>query len=91
MELSEKVIGALSDGAWHDINELSTIKELRNLSMIKLKLILDFLAECGFIELGEAWKGEPLRTVLEAKLQPSFQKFWKEIIAVERAGKGGKV
>jgi len=91
MELIEKVFAALNDGAWHDINELSTIKGLRDLSMGKLMTMLDFLAEYDFIELSEAWKGEPLRTVVEAKLQPIVQEFLREIRRVERLEKGGKV
>jgi len=91
MELIIKVISALSDGEWHDLNELSTREGLRNMSMTKLRLILDFLAKYDFIELNAAWKGDPLRTVMEAKLQPIVQKFWKEIGWIERSEKGGKV
>jgi len=91
MELIGRVIGALGDGEWHDLNELSAKKGLTNVSMTKLTFILEFLAKYDFIKLSEAWKGEPLRTVVEAKLQPSLQKFWKEIRWIERAEKGGKV
>jgi len=83
MELIDKIFDALGDGAWHDLNELSTRKGLRNLSMTKLRLILDFLAEYDFIELSEEWKGDPLRTVVEAKLQPKVQEFWTEISLIE--------
>ena len=87
MELIEKVLEALSDGARHDLNELSTRKALGNLSMTKLMPILRFLAEYDFVELSEAWKGEPPRTVVEAKLQPSVQEFWRKIRWVERTEK----
>jgi len=89
MQVIDKVLGALNDGVWHDINELST--RLKNLSMTKLMRILNFLAEYDFIELSEAWKGEPLRPVVEVKLQPSFQEFRRSIILVEKNEKGGKV
>jgi len=91
MELIDQLLEILSDNAWHDINELSTIKGLRNLSMTKLMFLLNFLAEYDFIELSDAWKGAPLRTVVEAKLQPIVQEFLREIRRVERLEKGGKV
>jgi len=87
----EKVFDVLNDGTWHDVNEVSTAKGLRKLSMTKLMALLDFLAEYDFIELNEVWKGEPLRSVVEVKLQPSTQKFLREIKLVERTEKGGKV
>jgi len=91
MELIDKVFRALSDGSWHDLNELSTSEGLRNVSVTKLTRVLNFLAEYDFIELNEAWKGEPLRPIVEAKLQPSFQEFYRKIQQVERTEKGGKV
>lgn len=91
MEPIDEVIEALSDGLGHDLNELSTLKGLRHLSMTKLMGVLDFLAEYHFIELSQAWRGEPPRTVVEAKLQPRFQKFLREIKFVERTEKAGKV
>jgi len=86
MEIIDKVIEALSDGSWHDLNELSTRKGLINLSMTKLICILEFLAECDFIELSETGKGEPLRLAMEVKLQPDIQEFWTKDVE-----KGGKV
>lgn len=86
----EELLGALSDGAWHNINELSTIKGLRKLSITKLMVLLDFLAEYDFIELSQEWKGDPLRSVVEAKLQPSVQQFLTEIIRVETTEKKWK-
>jgi len=90
MELIGKVIGALGDGEWHDLNELSAKKGLTNVSMTKLTLVLEFLAEYDFIELSEAWKGEPLRTVVEAKLQPSAHEFWVKTRWIERTEKRWK-
>jgi len=91
MEVIDRIMEALSDGSWHDLNELSAKKGLANVSITNLMLTLDFLAEYDFVELRETWKGEPLRSVTEAKLQPSVQRFWEKIIAVERTEKGGKV
>jgi len=80
MELIDKVIGALSDGSWHTLNELTTREELRDVSMTKLRLILDFLAEYDFIELNHE------RPVVEAKLKPKVYAFIEEIKKVERFG-----
>lgn len=80
MELIDKVIGALSDGSLHDFSELST--GLRNLSMTKLMLILNFLAEYNFIELSQVGEGEPLKV----KLRPNVQEFLREMKEVERLG-----
>lgn len=73
MELIDNVIRMLSDGLWHNRDELR--KEL-NLSMIKLMHILNFLAEYDFIELRGVGKvDEPLK----AKLQPIVLTFCREI------------
>jgi len=90
MEVIDKIMEALSDGSWHDLNELSAKKGLTNVSITKLTLVLEFLAEYDFIELSETWKGEPLRTVVEAKLQTSAQEFERKIRLVEKTEKGGR-
>jgi len=87
----DAVIEALSDGKWHDLNEISTKKGVRNVSITNLILALEFLVKYDFIQLNEAWKGEPPRSVVEAKLQPNVQKFLKEIELIETIEKGGKV
>jgi len=87
----DAVIEALSDGKWHDLNEISTKKGVRNVSITNLMLALEFLAKYDFIQLSQAWKGEPPRTVTEAKIKPRFQEFRREIRELERAEQGGKV
>lgn len=79
MAVVDKLFESLTDGNWHDINEISAKKPFLNLSTSKLLKALEFLAEYGFIELSEAWKGDPLRSVTQARLPPLVQEFIQKI------------
>jgi len=57
----EKIVGLLEDGDWHTFKE---IKERFDLSEAKLREILEFLEEFGFLKMDEKGK--------KAKLDPAF-------------------
>ena len=89
MGLVDSVIHCLSDGQWHDINELSTHQPLRKTPIYALLINLDFLAEYDFIELSEDLKGDPPRRVVKARLTTTVQEFLRKIRWVERSEHAG--
>jgi len=87
MEILDSLLESMDDGEWHDINELSTAERLRKVSITRLMLTLHFLGDYDLAELGEVWKGDPKRPVVEAKLSPYVQIFIRRIKWIERAEK----
>jgi len=75
METLDAIFDLLGDGEWHSLPEISAYRSLRKLTIMQLMMTLHFLAEYKFIELSEAWKGDPNRPVAEAKLTPCVQMF----------------
>jgi len=80
----DSILEVLSDGQWLDFNELSTKEGLRKGSMTQLLMTLNFLAEYGFIELSEVWKGDPKRPVLAARISSNVQTFVRKVKWMER-------
>lgn len=85
MEIPDSLIESMADGEWHDLNELSTTEGLRKVSMTKLVMTLDVLAEYDFIELSEVWKGNSLIPIKEARLTSDVHAFVRKIKWIERA------
>lgn len=84
METLDTILAMLRDGEWHDLNELSTRPGLRKISMTGLSLCTGLLAEYGFVEQRETWKGNPdegewILSVTEVKLHPSTKAFLEGI------------
>jgi len=90
MEILNTILESLADGEWHNLNELSTKEGLRTVSITRLVLNLNFLAEYGIVERGEAWRGDPPRPVMEVKLAPSVQTFVRRLKWIERSEKNDK-
>ena len=65
------VIHVLKNGEWHELDE---IFEKCKLSEIKIKSMLKFLVEYGFIETNGRWR---------VKVSPSLQRFLEETQTVE--------
>jgi DNA-binding IclR family transcriptional regulator len=64
----EEIFDTLKNGKWHDFMEIS---EKTRLSMVKLKMLTNFLAEYEFIELDERKQ--------RTRLTPSVLIFLKKI------------
>jgi len=81
------LIEALADGKWHHLTEISAkAKPLRKVSITNLATSLHLLSEYDFIELGE----EP-HFILEARINPILQAFWRKIKWIERAEKEHRI
>lgn len=76
------LLNFLADGAWHDLNEISTQEGLRKLAINQLFIYLHFCAEYDFVELRDTWRGDV--AVLEARLTKPLQNFIKKIKWIER-------
>jgi len=90
METLDTLLAVLRDGAWHDLNELSTKPGLRRISMTALELSATLFAKYGFIEQRETWKGDPdsgewILPVTEVKINPRTKAFLEAIERVEKA------
>jgi len=84
MDELEAILKAVEDGGWHDLNELSTLEGLRKWSVTGLRLFLTPLITGGFIEIRDAWKGEPPILTTEVKMQDSTRMFLREVRLVEK-------
>jgi len=87
-EILDIILDLLADRSCN-INEISTLEPLRKIRIGKLTEILTFFDEYDFIELSEKpiIIAEESMTVLEAKLTPPMQEFWRKIKWMERAEK----
>jgi len=68
----EKIIDALNDGEWHELDEIGKKCEL---SGVKVERIVKFLAEYGFIEINGSGR--------KLKVGTSLQKFLDQTQNVE--------
>ena len=61
LAIIDEILHALQNGKWHDLEEVS---EKTQLSLFKLELLTDFLAEYEFIELDQKKQRTRLTTPL---------------------------
>ena len=76
----DEILEVLSDGEWHDFNELA---RQTGVNVLKLDMFLTFLKEYDFGESGEFEKD--FRVVRHFRIKTSLKKFLENIKAVEKA------
>jgi len=79
----DSIIDELDDGKWRSVNELSTREGLRKLTITKLEMALELLAEYGFAELGQRMESGTFIT--EVRITPELQRFLRTIKWIERS------
>ena len=85
MESLDAMIDLLSDGQWHSINEVSTLKPLQHLTMTQIQMMLNLLIEYDFVEVNQRPGYDLTSLIVEAKINPRMLEFWRQIKEVERA------
>lgn len=89
-EISEALFEALSDGKWHTLNELTTIKRLRDVSISKLMIVLTFLVEYDFADSRPmvGGEGDSVISIMEVRLEEGFQNFLRALGEIDGKNDG---
>jgi len=86
----EAIFEALNDGKWHTLNELTTKKYLRAISISKLMIVLNFLVDYDFADSRPmvGGEGDSVISIMEVRLEDRLQNFLKALGEIDGKNDG---